>query len=238
MKATVAMLGDDNVARLRSQFIQYLRVPRSLDQDAAFRAVWRPDRLPDAQRLELDPIRGVGLPGVGEVRSELHLQVHDLQTRTACRRENPFRWFDHLPNRGDVDPGALGIPTIRTRVIQTAALLVLSPIFEADLPDNAWGYRPKRSAVGAVEQVHDYLRAGSTDVVDADLRQYFETIPHAELMRCVARRISDGKLLALIKAWLQAPIVEQDDRGRTRRRGGKPHHRGTPQGGVMTPPTQ
>jgi hypothetical protein len=74
----------------------------------------------------------------------------------------------------------LGIPTIRTRVIQTAALLVLTPIFEADLPDNAWGYRPKRSALGAVEQVHADLQAGYTDVVDADLRQYFETIPHVE----------------------------------------------------------
>jgi RNA-directed DNA polymerase len=129
----------------------------------------------------------------------------------------------------------LGIPTIRTRVIQTAALLVLTPIFEADLPDNAWGYRPKRSALGAVEQVHADLQAGYTDVVDADLRQYFETIPHVELMRCVARRISDGKVLVLIKAWLQAPIMERDDHGRTRRRGGKQHHRGTPQGGVISP---
>jgi len=129
----------------------------------------------------------------------------------------------------------LGIPTIRTRVIQTAALLVLTPIFEADLPDNAWGYRPKRSALGAVEQVHADLQAGYTDVVDADLRQYFETIPHVELMRCVARRISDGNVLALIKAWLQAPIMERDDHGRTRRRGGKQHHRGTPQGGVISP---
>jgi RNA-directed DNA polymerase len=83
--------------------------------------------------------------------------------------------------------------------------------------------------------VHADIKAGYTDVVDADLRQYFETIPHAELMRCVARRISDGKVLALIKAWLQAPVVEPDAHGRPRRSGGKHRHRGTPQGGVISP---
>jgi RNA-directed DNA polymerase len=114
-------------------------------------------------------------------------------------------------------------------------LLLLTPIFEADLPENAWGYRPGRSALGAVEQVHKSLRAGYTEVVDADLRQYFELIPHAELMRSVARRGSDSKVLALIKAWLQAPVVVQDARGRERRRGGKEHHRGMPQGGVISP---
>jgi RNA-directed DNA polymerase len=155
-----------------------------------------------------------------------------LQEGTYCA--DPVRRVEILKSDGK-NTRPLGIPTIRTRVIQTAALLVLVPIFEADLPDNAWGYRPKRSAVGAVEQVHEYLKAGYTDVVDADLRQYFETIPHAELMRCVARRISDGTLLALIKAWLQAPIAEPDNRGRMRRSGGKCRHRGTPQGGVISP---
>lgn len=120
-------------------------------------------------------------------------------------------------------------------MIQEAVLLLLTPIFEADLPENAWGYRPGRSALGAVKQVHTYLRTGYTEVVDADLRQYFERIPHAELMRSVARRVSDGKVLALIKGWLRAPVVVHDDRGRERRRGGKDHHRGTPQGGVISP---
>ena len=83
--------------------------------------------------------------------------------------------------------------------------------------------------------MHADLKVGYLDVVDADLRQYFETIPHAELMRCVARRISDGKVLALIKAWLQAPVIERDGRGRPHRSGGKHHHRGTPQGGVISP---
>src|SRR5271163_2363379 len=89
----------------------------------------------------------------------------------------------------------LGIPTIRDRVVQTAAKLVLEPIFEADLEPNAYGYRPQRSAQDAVQKVHEYLCEGYTDVVDADLSKYFDTIPHAELMQCVARRIVDRRVL-------------------------------------------
>jgi RNA-directed DNA polymerase len=83
----------------------------------------------------------------------------------------------------------LGIPTIRDRVIQTAAKLVLEPIFEADFEDSAYGYRPRRGAGDAIKEVHRLLSRGYTDVVDADLSKYFDTIPHAELLRCVARRI-------------------------------------------------
>jgi RNA-directed DNA polymerase len=167
--------------------------------------------------------------GVEEFLRAIHRELQE-----GTYRAEPVRHVE-VPKPDGKSMRPLGIPTIRTRVIQEAALLVLTPIFEADLPNTAWGYRPKRSAVGAVKQVHAYLQAGYTDVVDADLRQYFETIPHVELMRCVARRISDGKVLALIKAWLQAPMVELDGRGRMRRRGGKQHHRGTPQGGVVSP---
>jgi len=103
------------------------------------------------------------------------------------------------PNGGE---RPLGIPTIRDRVVQTAAKLVLEPIFEADLEPNAYGYRPKRGAQEAVKKVHELLCDGYTDVVDADLSKYFDTIPHAELMQCVARRIVDGGVLHLIKMWL------------------------------------
>src|SRR6202161_4402128 len=93
----------------------------------------------------------------------------------------------------------LGILTIRDRVVQTAAKLLLEPIFEADFDPNAYGYRPKRSAQDAIQKVHKLLQAGNTDIVDADLSKYFDTIPHRELIQCVARRIVDRDILHLIK---------------------------------------
>jgi len=129
----------------------------------------------------------------------------------------------------------LGIPTIRDRVAQTAAKLILEPIFEADLCDEAYGYRPGRSAVQAVTEVHRELARGKTEVLDADLSKYFDTIPHAELMKSLARRIADGKVLSLIKMWLKAPVEERDEDGRSRYSGGKRSKQGTPQGGVVSP---
>jgi RNA-directed DNA polymerase len=129
----------------------------------------------------------------------------------------------------------LGIPTIRDRVVQTAAKLLIEPILEADLEPNVYGYRPKRSAQDAIQEVHKLLRAGYTDVVDADLSKYFDTIPHSELMQCVARRIVDKHVLHLIKMWLTAPVEEKDETGKKRLMGGKAQDRGTPQGGVVSP---
>ena len=132
----------------------------------------------------------------------------------------------------------LGIPTIRDRVVQTAAKLLLEPIFEADFDPNAYGYRPKRSAQDAIQKVHELLRAGYTDVVDADLSKYFDTIPHRELIQCVARRMVDRDMLRLIKMWLKVPVEERDENGKPRVSGGKKSTCGTPQGGVITPRTQ
>jgi len=129
----------------------------------------------------------------------------------------------------------LGIPTIRDRVIQTAAKLVLEPIFEADFEPNAYGYRPKRSALDAIRTVHELLCKGYTDVVDADLSKYFDTIPHNELMQCVARRIVDRNMLRLIKLWLKVPVEDRDKDGRGRMSGGRKSKKGTPQGGVISP---
>jgi RNA-directed DNA polymerase len=129
----------------------------------------------------------------------------------------------------------LGIPTIRDRVVQTAAKLVLEPIFEADLEGNAYGYRPRRSATNAIKEVHWLICRGYTDVVDADLAKFFDTIPHGDLMQSVARRTVDRDVLHLIKMWLTVPVEEQGASGKTTTSGGKSNKHGTPQGGVISP---
>src|SRR5918998_705328 len=115
----------------------------------------------------------------------------------------------------------LGIPTIRDRVVQTAAKLALEPIFDADLDPSAFGYRPGRGGVDAIQEVHRLLCRGYTDVVDADLSAYFDTIPHRDLMQSVSRRIVDRHVLRLIKLWLKAPVEERDGTGRRRMTGGQ-----------------
>jgi group II intron reverse transcriptase/maturase len=130
----------------------------------------------------------------------------------------------------------LGIPTIKDRVLQMAAVLVLEPIFEADLQPEQHAYRPGHSALDAVRQVHSLINTGHTEVIDADLSGYFDTIPHAELMKSVSRRISDRHVLRLIKMWLEAPVEEIDDRGRHHRTTrNKDEHRGCPQGAPISP---
>jgi len=129
----------------------------------------------------------------------------------------------------------LGIPTIRDRVVQMAAKIVLEPIFEADFCECSYGFRPKRSAHDAVDAVANALLTGHAQVIDADLSKYFDTIPHAKLLAVMAERISDGAVLALIKQWLKAPVVEEKDGTRRTSGGGKGNRKGTPQGGVISP---
>jgi RNA-directed DNA polymerase len=159
------------------------------------------------------------------LRKELHDQTY---------RAQPVRRKMIAKHGGGERP--LGIPNIRDRVVQTAAKLILEPIWEADLEPNAYGYRPGRSAQEAVEKVQELLKAGYTDVVDADLSKYFDTIPHSELMQSVRRRIVDRQMLHLIKMWLTAPVEEKDgETGKKRLTGGKDKDHGTPQGGVVSP---
>jgi RNA-directed DNA polymerase len=139
----------------------------------------------------------------------------------------------------DGQPGKfrpLGIPCIRDRVAQMAAVVVLEPIFEADLEPEQYAYRPERSAHDAVEHVQQLIRSGFTEVVDADLSGYFDSIPHAELMKSVSRRISDGRVLRLLKMWLETPVEETDERGRKdRTTRNKDEGKGTPQGSPISP---
>ena len=130
----------------------------------------------------------------------------------------------------------LGIPCIRDRVVQTATMLVLEPIFEADLEPEQHAYRPGRNALDAVRLVERLIRSGHTEVVDADLSGYFDSIPHAELMKSLSRRISDGRVLRLIKMWLEAPVEERDGKGnRHRTTRNKDQGIGSPQGAPISP---
>ncbi len=203
--------------------------------------ICREDILRHAYRLAR---ANAGVPGVDRV-SFAQIEEEGPEAWLASLREelisktyrpDPVRRVT-IP-KPDGGERLLGIPTIRDRVVQTAAKLVLEPVFEADLEDNTYGYRPARGAVDAVRQVHQHICQSYTDVVDADLSGYFDSIPHDALLKSVARRVVDGQVLRLIKLWLKAPIEERDGEGTRRMGGGKSSTRGTPQGGVYTPRTQ
>ena len=182
-----------------------------------------------------------GAPGVDGIRFD-DIERYGVQRWLGELREELVeeRYCPHPVRRVMIPkPGGgerpLGIPTIRDRVVQTAVVLFLEPIFEADFEDNVYGYRPGRSAHDALGEVRERLYAGQTHVVDADIVQYFDQIPHGDLLKAVARRIADGKILRLIKLWLKSPVEEREGSGRGRRTGGKKSTRGTPQGGVISP---
>src|SRR5271166_1731549 len=187
-------------------------------------------------------LRNGGVPGVdGQSFDDIEKLGRDQwldelaeELRNETYQPRPVRRV-YIP-KGDGKQRPLGIPCIRDRVVQMAMMLVLEPIFEADLEPEQHAYRPERSALDAVRQVDRLLRTGHTEVVDADLSGYFDSIPHAELLQSVSRRISDGRMLRLLKMWLETPVEETDAKGnRHRTTRNKDEGRGSPQGSPISP---
>ncbi len=186
------------------------------------------------QKAGAPGVDGVTFEDIEAAGLERWLAAVQEALRTETYRPQPVRRV-RIPKPGGIGERPLGIPVIQDRVVQTAALLLLQPIFEADREPTAYGYRPGRTALQAVQAVHRALCAGHSEVIDADLSSYFDSIPHADLMKSLARRLSDRRMLRLLKMWLKAPVAERADDGGWRFTGGKRSTRGTPQGGVVSP---
>lgn len=235
----VRLATPDNIRTLQRKLYQKAKQEPGFRFYALYDKVYRSDILAHAYQLvrAADGCAGVdgrtledieGAEGVAEFLAELGTAL-----RTKTYAAEPVRRVMIPKANGGERP--LGIPTIRDRVAQMAAKMVLEPIFEADFCDCSYGFRPKRSAHQAIDAIANGMHEGFTQVIDADVSKYFDSIPHAKLLATVAERVADGAMLHLLKLWLKAPVVSDEGGQRRNLGGGQGNRKGTPQGGVISP---
>jgi len=235
----VRLTTPDNIRTLQRKLYQKAKQEPGYRFYALYDKVYRSDILAHAYRLVKAAGGCAGVDGRtfediegGEGAAKFLAELGEAVRTKTYRAEPVLRGMIPKDNGGE---RPLGIPTIRDRVAQMAAKIVLEPIFEADFCDCSYGFRPKRSAHQAIDAIAVGMNQGYTQVIDADVSKYFDSIPHAKLLATVAERVADGAMLHLLKFWLKAPVVSDEGGKRRNLGGGKANRKGTPQGGVISP---
>jgi len=224
----------DQIQELQKKLYQKAKQDREFRFYALYDKVYRKDILEHSYHLVrankgAPGIDGITFEAIEEQGAERYLERIAEELRSKTYRPSPVRRVSIPKPDGSKRP--LGIPTIKDRIVQMAVKLVIEPLFEADFQDCSYGFRPGRDAHQAMDEVNLQLRCKNTHVIDADIAKYFDSIPHDRLLKAVAKRIVDKNILALIKRWLKAAVVEEENGKRTY----KGNDKGTPQGGVISP---
>jgi len=236
----MSLITPDRIRTLQRKLYLKAKQEPSCRFHALYDKVYRADILSHAYALVRANKGSAGIDGITfeaiEEEEGVAALIAELAEALRNKTYKPAPVKRVMIPKGDGSLRPLGIPTIRDRVAQMATKLVVEPIFEADFCGTSYGFRPKKSAHDAVDDVTYALNTGYTEVIDADLSKYFDTIPHANLMAVVAERICDGAILHLIQMWLKASVMEVDRDCKKRNiGGGKGNRKGTPQGGVISP---
>lgn len=223
----------DKVQSLQRTLYRKAKVNRRWRAWSLYGDLCRREVLVTALKAVLGNAGAAGMDGVTTeaIKANAEAFLDELQTQLREKSYRPSPVLRVWIPKADGKQRPLGIPTVKDRVVQTAMVLLLEPIFEANFHEESYGYRPGRSAHQAMDAICGAMLRGKTEVIDADLSGYFDTIDHAALLRLVARRVSDGSILRLVKLFLKAPIVEE----KKGKRSIHPNDRGTPQGGVISP---